>query len=69
MNKGKDTAGIDRRKFLFGAGLGATAVAASQLVGGDAAAMDPGPEESKARYQKTEHVMAFYKVNGYEGRK
>jgi len=69
MSKPKKTAAIDRRKFLLGAGLGATAVAATQLVAGDAVAMDPGPEETKARYQKTEHVMTFYKVNGYEGRK
>lgn len=69
MIKTKQSAVINRRGFLLGAGVGATAVAASQMLAGDAVAMDPGAEETKARYQETKHVKAFYKVNGYEGRK
>jgi hypothetical protein len=62
--------GIDRRRFLLGAGLGATAAAAaSQFAAGSAEAMDPGPDETKARYRLSEEVKTFYRVNGYEGRK
>lgn len=69
MSDKTQNAVIDRRRFLLGAGAGATAVAATQFVAGSAAAMDPGPEEMKARYRVTDHVKAFYRVNGYEGSK
>ncbi len=69
MTKTKDQAGLDRRKFLLGAGAGATAVAATQFAAGTAQAMDPGADETKARYRETDHVKAFYRVNGFEGSK
>jgi hypothetical protein len=30
-----------------------------------AAAVDPGKEETKARYRESEHVKDFYRVNRY----
>ena len=70
MSEAKEKAGIDRRRFLMGAGAGATAVGATQLATASPAyAVDPGPEESRARYQLSEEVKTFYRVNGYEGRK
>ncbi|TIX84531.1 MAG: formate dehydrogenase, partial [Mesorhizobium sp.] len=42
------------------------AVAAVTLSPGEAQAYDPGEEETRARYRETEHVKAFYRVNGYE---
>jgi secreted PhoX family phosphatase len=62
-------AAMNRRKFLgaFG-GASATAVAAAAvtLTPKEAQAYDPGEEEMGTRYQETEHVKAFYRVNGYE---
>ncbi len=63
-------AAVSRRKFLLGAGAGATAVAAGELASvTPAEAMNPGPEETKARYRLSTEVKTFYHVNGYEGRK
>jgi hypothetical protein len=63
----KPKAEVSRRRFLLGAGAGATAVAAAQVGGArQAEAYDPGPEETKARYRETDHVKAFYRTNGYE---
>jgi hypothetical protein len=42
------------------------AAAAVTLTPGEAQAYDPGEEETKTRYRETEHVKAFYRVNGYE---
>lgn len=60
---------MDRRKF-FGAVGGASSVvvaaAVSPLTATEAAAYDPGKEETKARYRETENVKAFYRTVGYE---
>ncbi|RWN01275.1 MAG: formate dehydrogenase [Mesorhizobium sp.] len=67
MQENKQTA-MNRRNFLraFG-GASTTAVAAAvTLTPGEAQAYDPGEEETKTRYRETEHVKAFYRVNGYE---
>ena len=60
---------INRRNFLraFG-GASTTAVAAATvtLTPGEAQAYDPGAEETRARYRETDHVKAFYRVNGYQ---
>jgi hypothetical protein len=67
MSKNKGRAGVSRRHFLLGAGVGATAVAASQLASAPPAeAYNPGQDEKKARYQLSEEVKTFYRVNGYE---
>jgi|GraSoi_2013_40cm_1033754.scaffolds.fasta_scaffold259454_2 hypothetical protein len=70
MSAKAQKAGVNRRKFLLGAGAGATAVAAAELVSAPAAqAMNPGPDETKSRYRLSDEVKTFYRVNGYEGRK
>ena len=58
---------LNRRNFLraFG-GASTTAVAAATLAPGEALAYDPGEQEMRARYQETDHVKAFYRVNGYQ---
>lgn len=61
--KTKDPA-FDRRSFFKALGAGA-AVAAAPVAVTPAAAVDPGKDESKARYRETEHVKAFYQVNRY----
>ncbi|MCF6111474.1 formate dehydrogenase [Mesorhizobium muleiense] len=68
MQENKQTA-MNRRNFLRGfGGASTTAVAAAAvtLTPGEAQAYDPGEEETKTRYRETEHVKAFYRVNGYE---
>ncbi len=65
----KKQAGINRRNFLRafgGASTTAVATAAATLTPGEAQAYDPGEEETKTRYRETDHVKAFYRVNGYE---
>ena len=68
MQQKPETA-MNRRNFLraFG-GVSTTAVAAAAvtLSPGEAQAYDPGEEETKTRYQETDHVKAFYRVNGYQ---
>ena len=57
---------LSRRNFLraFG-GASTTAIAAAALAPTEAHAYDPGEEEMRTRYQETDHVKAFYRVNGY----
>lgn len=59
---------MNRRNFFRAVGGASTAVAAAAaaLTPGEAQAYDPGEEETKTRYQETDHVKAFYRVNGYE---
>jgi hypothetical protein len=62
--------GFSRRNFLraFG-GASTTAVAAIALAPSDAHAYDPGEEEAGPRYRETDHIKAFYRVNGYPPKK
>lgn len=70
MSEKGQKAGVNRRKFLLGAGVGATAVATAELVAAPAAqAMNPGSDETKSKYRLSDEVKTFYRVNGYEGRK
>jgi len=66
----KPRSALSRRNFLqaFG-GVSTTAVAAVALAPTEAQAYDPGQEEMRARYQETDHVKAFYRVNGYPQKK
>jgi hypothetical protein len=59
---------MDRRTFLRAAGgvSAAAAAAASPIAATEAQAYDPGRDETKARYQESDHVKAFYRTNGYE---
>lgn len=61
--KNKD-AGLDRRNFFKALGAGAT-VAVAPVAVTPAAAVDPGKEETKARYRESEHVKDYYRVNRY----
>ncbi len=56
---------IGRRGF-FGAALGAASAAAVTAGGArPVIAQETGDERTKARYQETEHVQAFYQTNRY----
>jgi hypothetical protein len=58
------TPGFDRRSFFKALSAGA-AVAATPAMVTPAAAVDPGKEETKARYRESEHVKDYYRVNRY----
>lgn len=65
----KQTNGINRRNFLGGFGGVSTiavAAAAAPITATEAEAYNPGEEETRSRYRETDHVKAFYRVNGYE---
>jgi len=63
-SKGRRTVG--RREFLRTLGAGATAAAASgPLAGAAHADTESNDEKRKARYQETDHVKTFYRVNRY----
>jgi hypothetical protein len=63
----KPKAELDRRRFLLGLSVGATTAAAVQVGAVQPAhAYDPGDDETKAKFQETDHVKTFYRVNGYE---
>lgn len=64
MSQDTGKAAFDRRSFFKALGAGA-AVAASPAVVTPAAAVDPGKEETKARYRESDHVKNFYRVNRY----
>lgn len=66
---GEERKAMNRRNFLravSGASTVAMATAAAGLTPGEAQAYDPGEEETGPRYKETDHVKAFYRVNGYE---
>jgi hypothetical protein len=67
MDDKRQTA-INRRSFfgVFGGASTAAVATVATLSPGEAHAYDPGEEESRARYQETDHVKAFYRVNGYQ---
>jgi hypothetical protein len=57
---------LGRRDFLRTLGVGATAVAATAPLGGEARAdTESNDEKRKARYKETEHVKTYYRVNRY----
>ncbi len=63
-HEGKTTVG--RREFLrvLGAGAGAAAASAAPLAS-QAVAAESEQEKKKSRYQETEHVKTYYRVNRY----
>lgn len=62
----KQQAALSRRKFLWAfGGASSAAVTAVALTATEAQAYDPGKEEMRARYQETDHVKAYYRVNRY----
>jgi hypothetical protein len=57
---------LGRRDFLRTLGAGATAVAATAPLAGEARAdTESNDEKRKARYKETEHVKTYYRVNRY----
>jgi hypothetical protein len=60
-------ASVTRREALRTAAVASTfAVPVTVLAVTQAHAYDPGKEEGRTRYRETDHVRAFYRVNGYE---
>jgi hypothetical protein len=65
MAKERDSK-LGRRDFLRTLGVGATAVAATAPLAGEARAdTETNDEKRKARYKETEHVKTYYRVNRY----
>ena len=64
----KSNKALDRRNFLRAVGGVSTAAvaAASPIAATEAEAYNPGNDETKGRYRESDHVKAFYRVNGYE---
>ena len=61
----KDKSKVDRRDFLRALSVGAGAVAAVPLATEARADSETNDEKRKSRYKETDHVKAFYRVNGY----
>lgn len=58
--------GIERRAFLRNVGLGAAGAAvAAPLAAVSAEAKEDASTRTKQRYQETDHVKTFYRVNRY----
>lgn len=64
MSQDNKDARLDRRNFFKALGAGAT-VAVAPVAVTPAAAVDPGKDETKARYRESDHVKDFYRVNRY----
>ncbi len=64
MDKGKKTK-VGRREFLRAMGAGAGLAVAAPLATGAKADTENNDEKRKARYQETNHVKTFYRVNRY----
>jgi TAT (twin-arginine translocation) pathway signal sequence len=64
MSNKSEKPAVDRRSFFKAMGAGA-AVAVTPAIVTPVLAMDPGAEETKARYRETDHVKAYYRTNRY----
>ena len=64
MDKEKKTK-VGRREFLRAMGAGAGLAAAAPLATRAKADTENNDEKRKARYQETDHVKTFYRVNRY----
>lgn len=60
---GKRTLG--RRQFLRALGIGAAVTAAAPLATEAMADSETNDEKRRSRYQETEHVKTYYRVNQY----
>jgi hypothetical protein len=65
--KQQDKKAVGRREFLraLGAGAGVAAVAATPMAAQPAVAQQNEDPKKKARYQVSDHVKTFYRVNSY----
>jgi hypothetical protein len=63
--KQQDKKTVGRREFLrtMGAGAGVAAVAATPMAATTASAQQKVDPKTKARYQNSDHVKTFYRVN------
>jgi hypothetical protein len=66
FHKNPHTAKTPRKPPRAGGAPPAGAAPATTLTPEEAQAYDPGEEETRSRYQETDHVKAFYRVNGYQ---
>jgi hypothetical protein len=59
--------GLGRREFLRNVGVGAAvaATASAAMTGASVADTETNEEKRKSRYQETDHVKTFYRVNRY----
>jgi hypothetical protein len=61
---------VGRRDFLRKVGIGAVgagAAVAAPLTGPALADTETNDEKRKARYQETDHIKTYYRVNRYPG--
>jgi hypothetical protein len=67
MSRKENRAPVDRRGFLkvLGSSTAVAATAVAPGMVGEAEAMNPGREETRARYKETDHVKAYYRTNRY----
>jgi hypothetical protein len=66
MTKSSKTTTLGRREFLRTLGAGATVAATTPVLTGAARAdSETNEEKRKSRYQETDHVKAYYRVNRY----
>jgi hypothetical protein len=58
---------VGRREFLrtIGLGAGVAVTATAPLVTDAKADTETNDEKRKSRYQETDHVKTYYRVNGY----
>jgi hypothetical protein len=61
----KDPKGVGRREFLRALSAGATVAAAAPLASEAKADSETNDEKRKPRYQESEHVKRYYRVNRY----
>ena len=63
--KSERKATLGRREFLRALGVGAAATAAAPLATEAKADTETNDEKRKSRYQETDHVKTYYRVNRY----
>jgi hypothetical protein len=65
MKEKDNKAAVARRDFLRVLGAGAAVTAAAPLATEARADSENNDEKRKARYQETDHVKTYYRVNRY----
>jgi hypothetical protein len=56
---------VGRRDFLRKVGVGTVGAGATPLISSAQADSESNDEKRKARYQETDHVKEYYRVNRY----
>jgi len=65
--KTQGEATLGRRRFLQTLSIGAAVTATASLATEAAADTETTDEKRKSRYNETEHVKSYYRVNRYPG--